>query len=335
MRFRRVSPTGPGWSRRRWGRGFRFTDEDGRPLGVDELARCKALAIPPAWTDVWICPVANGHLQAMGTDDAGRRQYLYHPDWRSRRDRQKHDRVVRVGRRLPAARRTARRHLAADTMTRRKALATAFLLLDLGLFRVGGEEYTEQNGSFGLATVEKRHVRVSGNSLTFDYPAKSGQRRVVTVTDRRVRESVGQLLRRRGGGRQLLAYRDGRQWRDITSHDIGDYVKQLLGPDATSKDFRTWHATVEAAAVLAEPTTIRSPRAAVRRAAEHVAEVLGDTPAVVRSSYIDPRVVDRFEAGETIAVGRGGRTRRERAVVRLLTDPSDGSGGGSLVEGGA
>lgn len=325
MRFRRMSPSAPGWTRRRCGRGFRFLDESGKPLRAVDRERCKALAIPPAWTDVWICPIPNGHLQAVGTDDAGRRQYLYHPEWRSGRDRLKHDRVVSFGRRLPKARRTARRHIATETMTKEKALAAAFLLLDLGLFRVGGEEYTEENGSFGLATVEKRHVRVSGDSITFDYPAKSSQRRVVTVTDRRVREAVGQLLRRRGGGDQLLAYRDGRWWKDITSHDIGDYVKRLLGPDATSKDFRTWHATVEAATVLAAPSARRSPLSRVRRAAEHVADLLGDTPAVVRSSYIDPRIVDSFEAGETISGGPSdprspGRAGRERAVVRLLSN---------------
>lgn len=333
MRLRRVSPASPGWTRRRCGAGFRYFDTDGRPLGRDDVARCKALAIPPAWTDVWICPLANGHLQALGSDDAGRRQYLYHAAWRTRRDQRKHDHVLLIGRRLAAARRTARRHLAASDPTRQRALATAFLLLDLGLFRVGGENYREQNGSFGLATIERRHVHVAGDDVTFDYPAKSGQRRVITVSDRRVSASVAALHRRRGGGPQLLAYRQDRRWHDITSRDIGDYVKQLLGPEATSKDFRTWHATVSAAVELAGETggtdAVSRPgrgplKKSVRRAIEQVAHQLGDTPAVVRKSYVDPRVADRFAAGETIATGRGsvprGREQRERAVLRLLAE---------------
>lgn len=323
MRFRRVSSSMPGWSRRRCGRGFRYLDDSGAALAADDIERCKSLAIPPAWTDVWICPFVNGHLQAVGTDDAGRRQYLYHPEWRDEQDRRKHEHVVAIGRRLTTARRRARRHLAASTMTKRKALATAFCLLDLGLFRVGGEEYTEQNGSFGLATVEKRHVTVRGDTIAFDYPAKSGQQRVATVTDRGVARAVAELLRRRTGGEQLLAYRDGRAWRDITSHDIGEYVKSLLGVDATSKDFRTWHATVAAAVALTETPSERSTRARFRHTVDHVAELLGDTPAVVRNSYIDPRIVDRLKAGETIGGQRAddlraGTARRERAVADLL-----------------
>jgi DNA topoisomerase IB len=320
MRLRQVSPDVPGWTRRRCGRGFRYLAHDGTSLGPEDIARCKALVIPPAWTEVWICPFPNGHLQAVGVDEAGRRQYLYHPEWRDRRDREKHDRVVDIAGRLPAARRTARRHLGADTMTKDKALATAFLLLDLGVFRVGGEEYTARYGSYGLATVEKRHVTIDGYSIVFDYPAKSSQRRRVTVTDRRLSEVVGELLRRRGGGPQLLAYRDGRRWRDITSRDIGDYVKRLLGADATSKDFRTWHATVEAAAALAAANGDGAPRRAVKEATDHVAEVLGDTPAVARSAYIDPRVIEHFEAGETIDPQASGRSEREEAVAELLTE---------------
>ena len=183
-RLRRVSPNSPGWSRRRHGRGFVYIDESGKRLDAADAARCKALVIPPAWLDVWICPLPNGHLQAVGTDAAGRRQYLYHPDWREQRDRAKHDRVLEVARRLPGARARVRKYLAQPGMPRERALATAFRLLDLGLFRIGGEAYAAENGSYGLATIEKRHVRIVGDSIAFTYRSKSGQDQRVIVTDK-------------------------------------------------------------------------------------------------------------------------------------------------------
>jgi DNA topoisomerase I len=329
-RLRRVSPSMPGWTRRRHGRGFVYRDEHGRRLAAIDVARCKTLVIPPAWRDVWICPLDNGHLQAVGTDDAGRRQYLYHPDWRAKRDRAKHDRVLEVGTRLPRARARVSRYLALDGMPRERVLATAFRLLDLGLFRVGGEEYADEYGSYGLATLEKRHVHLDGEGVVFDYEAKSGQRHHVVVGDAVVRAAVAVLLRRRGGGRELLAYRQGRRWHDVTSRDINEFVKEVVGGDVSAKDFRTWHATVVAAAALAESadaaSTERGRRRALRRAAERVSEQLGNTPAVARRSYVDPRVVDRFEAGETIAAATAtsdderARRRAERAVLRLLLD---------------
>jgi DNA topoisomerase I len=334
-RLRRVSANVPGWTRRRHGRGFVYLDENDGRLPADAVARCKALVIPPAWQDVWICPYENGHLQAVGTDDAGRRQYLYHPDWRVKRDRAKHDRVLEVGRRLPRARATVRRYLGEEGMSRRRALATAFRLLDLGPFRIGGEAYADENGSYGLATIEKRHVRISGDSIVFTYKAKSGQEHHVTVTDKPARDAVATLLRRRGGGPQLLAYRDGRRWRDVTSRDINDFVKEVVGGEVSAKDFRTWHGTVLAAVALADraddagASTRR--KKAVRAAMVEVAEYLGNTPTVARGSYVDPRVIDAFEGGATIAptLAKLGRRRRhpersrdaiERAVLRLLRD---------------
>jgi DNA topoisomerase IB len=320
----------PGWSRRRHGRGFVYRDERGRRLAAVDVARCKALVIPPAWRDVWICPLTNGHLQAVGTDDAGRRQYLYHPDWRAKRDRAKHDRVLDVGVRLPRARARVGELIALDGMPRERALATAFRLLDLGLFRVGGESYADENGSYGLATLEKRHVHLDGDRVVFDYAAKSGQQHHVVVTDPAVRDAVAMLKRRRGGGSQLLAYRDGRRWRDISSRDINEFVKEVVGGDVSAKDFRTWHGTVVAASALAETAdavaTTTARRRAVRRAAERVSDELGNTPAVARRSYVDPRVVDRFEAGKTIDATTArrdderARRKAERAVLRLLTD---------------
>jgi DNA topoisomerase I len=331
MRLRRVTLDTLSWTRRRCGRGFTFLDERGRRLDDDQQARCKVLAIPPAWTDVRICPLPNGHLQAVGTDDAGRQQYLYHSQWRDRQDRVKHDRVLDVGRRLPTARRRVAQHLALGEMSKQRALATAFRLLDLGLFRVGGEQYADQHGSYGLATLEKRHVRIGDGTIVFDYPAKSGQRRRVEIVDPAVHRAVVELRRRRSGGSQLLAYRDPDGWHDVTSRDINAYVKEMLGSDVSTKDFRTWHGTVAAAAALAEESANSADAASqrsIRRASERVADELGNTPAVARKSYIDPRLVDHFEGGETISAEGGGakagtRRRSEQAVLRLLQSGSD------------
>ncbi|MET0143174.1 MAG: DNA topoisomerase IB [Ilumatobacteraceae bacterium] len=333
VRLRHVAPDRPGWSRRRRGAGFSYVDVDGRVLGAEDVARCKALVIPPAWADVWICPAPNGHIQAVGTDEAGRRQYLYHPVWREQRDKVKHDRVLEVATRLPRARRTVREHIALPGMPRERALGTAFRLLDLGFFRVGGEHYAEENGSFGLATIAKRDVTVKGDEVVFEYVAKSHQERLVAVADAAVRDAVCDLRRRRGGGDELLAYRDGSRWRDVTSDDINRYVKDVVGGDVSAKDFRTWHGTVLAAVALAgAEARAASPtrrKRAVREAMVEVSQYLGNTPSVARGSYVDPRLVDLYAEGRTIAptlrrLGTADRdlddTREviERAVLRLL-----------------
>lgn len=330
-RLRRVSPDTPGWTRRKRGKGFVYLDEHGQRVGADDVARIKALAIPPAWTDVWISPAPNGHIQALGTDVAGRRQYLYHAAWREQRDQAKHARVVEVAARLPVARARIAKHLAEPGMPKERALALAFRLLDIGFFRIGGEGYTEVNGSYGLATIEQQHVRLSGDQVVFDYVAKSGQERLIVVEDPEVLGAVRTLLRRRGGGAGLLAYKVGRQWRDITSDDINVYVKDTVGGDVSAKDFRTWHGTVLAAVALAglvedQPSPTKRKKA-ISRAMKDVAESLGNTPTVARKSYVDPRVVERFDQGVTIEPamqaakpGRTTRTRRkvERAVLELL-----------------
>ncbi len=323
-RLRRVSPAGPGWTRQRRGSGFRYLGERGEPLGPEDATRCRALVIPPAWQDVWICPAPNGHIQAVGTDEAGRRQYLYHPVWRQQRDEAKHDRVLEVAARLPRARRVVAGHLVLPGMPRERALGTAFRLLDLGLFRVGGEVYAEENDSYGLATITKQHVRVDGDTIVFDYPAKSGQERLIAVADPAVRAAVADLRRRRGGGPELLAYRDGRRWRDVSSTDINAYVKDVVGGEVSAKDFRTWHGTVLAAVALAgragEASSPTARKRAVRAAMGDVAEYLGNTPTVARASYVDPRVIDLFDDGVTVRLdGRTDRERVERAVLRLLT----------------
>jgi DNA topoisomerase I len=296
------------------------------------VQRCKLLVIPPAWEQVWICPAPNGHLQAVGTDDAGRRQYLYHEQWRLKRDRQKHDRVLEVAARLPAARRAVAQDLQLEGMPYQRALGTAFRLLDLGFFRIGGEAYAEANNSYGLATIQKEHVSIEDGSVIFNYVAKSGQERYVALADDLVLRAVRDLLARRSGGSELLAYKDGRQWYDVSSNDINSYIKTQVGEEMSAKDFRTWHGTVIAAVVLADANesakTIKARKRAVSAAMKEVAGYLGNTPTVARSSYVDPRVVDLFNDGVTISPELAatdddlsdGTThgKIERAVLNLL-----------------
>jgi len=305
-RLRRVDCSGPGITRRRRGRGFEFIDEESNRIDdPDVLARINELVIPPAWDEVWVCPYPLGHIQATGVDSRGRKQYIYHPRWRARRDQQKFDSMVDFARALPLMRRRIRRHLREPGLTKRRILACAVRLLDRGFFRVGGEDYAAENETYGLATMLKSHVTVGREGITFDYPAKSGQRRVQSVVDPEVAEIVRALKRRRGGSPELLAYREGRRWFDIKSADINDYVKEVTGGDFSAKDFRTWNATVLAAVALAVsgPAASASKTARGRakvRAVKEVAHYLGNTPAVARASYIDPRIFDRFDAGLTI-----------------------------------
>ena len=317
----------PGLSRRRRGRGFSYLDAEGRPVRDEvTLERIRALAIPPAWEDVWICPDANGHLQATGIDAAGRKQYRYHDLWRERRDRQKFAEVVGFARALPRLRRRIARDLKAGddgAPTRERVLACAARMLDLGFFRIGSESYAAGNGSFGLATIRKDHVRIAGDDVVFDYPAKSGQRRVQAIADPDVRAVVSALKRRRGGPDELLAYRSGRRWVDVRSEDVNDYLKDRAGASVSAKDFRTWNGTVLAAVALARradrPSSKTGRRRAAAAAVREVAVFLGNTPAVARRSYIDPRVIDCFLAGDTIAPAhKRGRRAIEAAVLDLI-----------------
>jgi DNA topoisomerase IB len=305
-RIRRVSCSGPGIARRRRGRGFEYRDEDGRRITQPAvLDRIKALAIPPAWKDVWICPYPMGHIQATGFDAAGRKQYLYHPEWRARQDQRKFDSMLDFARALPRMRRRAARDIRRDGMPRERALACAVRLLDRGFFRIGSEGYADENDTYGLATMRKRHVTVEGDRIVFDYEAKGGLRRMQSIVDPEAVAVVKSLLRRRGGGHELLAFKQGRRWVDVRSADINEYVKAVSGGDFTAKDFRTWNATVLAAIGLAvsAPAALGSKAArkrAIVRAVKEVAHYLGNTPTVCRASYIDPRVIDRFEDGLTI-----------------------------------
>ena len=332
-RLRRSSPDDPGWTRRRAGTGFVYLDEAGARLPSDAVERVKGLVIPPAWRDVWICRWPNGHLQAVGTDDAGRRQYLYHQDWRTQRDAAKHARVLEFGRVLSRAREQVLVDLGTDGMSQDRACAVAVRLLDLGYFRIGNDVYAEENGSFGLTTLQRQHVRKQGSTMVFCFVGKSGVEHCITIDDPATVQALEVMRRRRGpADRKLLAWKEGRSWRELDSGHVNDYVRRTTGLEATAKDFRTWHATVIAAASLAETDEPGHTRASRKRAEvaamKEVAEFLGNTPALARSSYVDPRVVDAFEEGRTIeaAVKRRYKTADarqaslERAVLRLLKE---------------
>jgi DNA topoisomerase IB len=305
-RLRRVSCAGPGLTRRRRGKGFVYLDAAGNRVTDDvALARIKALVIPPAWEDVWICAAANGHIQATGVDARGRRQYRYHDVWRLQRDLAKHDRILDFGARLPAAREIIKADLQGDALTRERVLACAVRLLDLGFFRIGGEQYAEENQTYGLATMRKEHVHVAKDgTLTFDYTAKSGKHLHKSLAEPDVSGVIAALKRRRGGGEELLAYRGlADEWVDVKSTDINAYLRTATGGDDSAKDFRTWSATVLAAIGLAVSTDAGSEsarRRAVTRVVKEVADQLGNTPAVCRSSYIDPRIIDLYDNGQTI-----------------------------------
>jgi len=335
-RLRRVDPAGPGLTRRRRGQGFEYLDPAGdRVTDPETVQRIRSLAIPPAWKDVWICVEPHGHLQAVGTDAAGRKQYLYHQRWRIHRDREKFERMLEFARALPGLRRRVHRHLERPDVDRERVLACAVRLLDHGFFRIGSESYAKENGSFGLATLLKRHVSVSDGTAEFDYPAKGGARRRQTISDRDAVPVLRTLRRRRGGGQRLLAYRRGRRWVDVRSEDINAYIKELTGEEFTAKDFRTWNGTLLAAVAVASrpsPSSKTGRKRAVVSAVKTVSGYLGNTPAVCRASYIDPKVFDRFQAGVTIgpvldvaledeeldiAVLHG---RVEEAVIDLLED---------------
>ena len=318
-RLRRSDCSAPGITRRRRGRSFEYLDPAGERIDDSEvLQRIDALTIPPAWREVWICMDAQGHLQATGLDAAGRKQYLYHERWRAHRDRLKFDSMTAFGRALRPLRRRVARDLAGAELDRSRVLACATRLLDLGFFRVGSEDYVEQNNSYGLATMLKRHVSIAGETVVFDYPAKSGQRRVQAIADGDVREIVSALKARRAGGSQLLAYRVDGRWEDVRSEDINDYLKEAAKNDFSAKDFRTWNATVLAAVALAasDPAPTKTARErAVKSAVKTVAAYLGNTPAVCRASYIDPRSRPRRRA--RARAGRGGGAR----PARRLTGP--------------
>ncbi|MFI9341948.1 DNA topoisomerase IB [Streptomyces sp. NPDC052773] len=338
MRLRTSSCERPGFTRVRHGRGFRYLDTHGKPLtDRRHLARIRALTIPPAWKDVWICPWPNGHLQAVGTDDAGRRQYLYHEEFRARQEQAKHEHVRQVAAALPELRAKVTADLSGRGLSRARVTACAVRLLDLGFFRIGSDRHTRQNETYGLTTMLREHVRCGRGEIAFCFPAKGGIEMVRALVDDQAHGVVRALLRRpRRGGERLLAYWEGRAWHDLRGSDLNEALRRLSGTEITAKDFRTWHATVLAAVALAVTAehgraTAASRRRQIARAVREVSHYLGNTPAVCRASYIDPKVFELFEEGHTIAptltrLGEHGDFGRpatqgavEAAVLDLLT----------------
>jgi DNA topoisomerase-1 len=323
-RLRRSDCSGEGIGRRRRGKGFSYFDPEGATIDDEEtLARIRELAIPPAWTQVWICPDPFGHIQATGIDAAGRKQYLYHSRWQQRRAERKFEAMRDFAAALPRLRRAVATDLKREGMPRERALACAVRLLDLGFFRIGGEEYAETNESYGVATIRREHVSLRDGELVFDFPAKSGQRRVQAIRDAAARRAIETMRRRRGGPEDLLAYREDGAWRDVRSDDVNAYIQEHAGESFSAKDFRTWHGTVLAAVELAcepAPSSQTGAKRAIGAAIERVSEALGNTPAVCRSSYVDPRVLDRYREGVTIhprasSSSNGRLSQRARAQI--------------------
>ena len=335
-RLRRSDCSVPGIERRRSGPGFTYRWPNGRRVQDERtLERIRALAIPPAWREVWICPHGSGHLQAVGTDAAGRRQYRYHDKWTERRSAAKHERMLVFARSLPDARIRATADLSRRGMPKERALATAFRLLDLGFFRVGSESYRVANGTFGLATIRRDQVLVRGQVTEFAYRGKGGTEREQRFLDTDLARTVRTLLRRSDPADELLAWRDRVGWHDVRSRDINEYLRELTGDAFTAKDFRTWNATVLMAQALAVsqalPKTESSRKLAVARGVAEVAGYLGNTPAVARRSYIDPRLIDHYLDGVTVELavlersiatpGLAIHGALEKAVIDLLVEP--------------
>ena len=305
MRLRRSTLDKPGLTRKRRGKGFAYYDSDGELLTDEKtLQRVKDLVIPPAWKKVWISPHPNGHIQAVGTDAAGRRQYIYHQAWQEERAEEKFDRVLDLSLQLPQWRARVTEDLGAKGLGRDRVLALALHLLDRGYFRAGGEQYADENESYGLATLLCEHITLHRDSVMFDYPAKSGVRRTLEITDEAVVRAVRSLMRREGRTDRLLVCRNGSGWTDIRADDLNARFKELVGEEYSVKDLRTWHGTVLAAEAFVDADPPESQKVIKRvesAVMKEVSEALGNTPAVARGSYVDPRVVRGYEQGQTIA----------------------------------
>jgi DNA topoisomerase I len=301
----RSDPRSPGITRDRGPGGFRYRYPSGAEVTQGEvLQRISALAIPPAWVAVWISPEPLGHIQATGVDGRGRTQYRYHQLWRERRDAEKFTHMLRFASALPALRTAALHDLKRRGLDRDRVAAGAVRLIDLGLFRIGGEKYAELDHHYGATTLQKRHVTVARDRVTFDYIAKEGKHRAVSVTDQMVLPTVRALARADNGLDTLFSYQHGGDWHALHSYDVSHYIAARAGAHFTAKEFRTWNATVLMALALASagpsPAT-RSRQAVIVASIRQVADWLGDTPAVARSSYVDPRLIGRYEAEGELA----------------------------------
>jgi DNA topoisomerase-1 len=305
--LRYVSDDKPGLARKRAGKGFRYVDGAGGAVrDAATLARIRGLAIPPAWTHVWICPLPLGHIQATGRDARGRKQYRYHPRWREVRDEAKYDRMMAFGAALPKVRERTTRDLALTGMPREKVLATVVVLLERTLIRVGNEEYARANASFGLTTLRERHVKVEGRHLFFHFRGKSGKEHAIHIADPRLATIVKRCQDL--PGQELFHFRDDEgALHPVESAHVNDYLREAAGDDFTAKDFRTWHGTLLAAQTLSTFTIAGPDGADARRtkrlvteAVKQVAARLGNTPTVCRKSYVHPAIVSRYLRGEAL-----------------------------------
>lgn len=298
-----VSDTEPGIRRRKSGRGFRYLNSsDGKVTDDATLNRIKKLAIPPAWTDVWICRKASGHIQATGRDARNRKQYRYHPQFREIRDSTKFDHMIAFAQSLLAIREKIAEHMRLPGLAREKVLATVVHLLETTLIRVGNDDYARQNSSYGLTTLQDKHVKVDGSEIRFNFKGKSGRIWRLGVKDRRVAKVVRACQEL--PGQELFQYLDDAgEVRDVTSSDVNAYLREICGEDITAKDFRTWHGTVMAAMALQEVQTFDTEAAVkknIRAAIESVASRLGNTPTICRQCYIHPEILNTYVEGSLL-----------------------------------
>jgi len=324
-----VNDDRPGYSRKAKGKNFEYLDTEGKTIRHEQrLLRIKRLAIPPAWTDVWICPSPNGHVQATGRDARGRKQYRYHERWREVRDENKFGRLGQFAKALPSLRRRVTQDLKLPGLPRQKVLATIVRLLERTFIRIGNEEYARENNSFGLTTLKNRHVKVKGAQVVFRFRGKSGRPHEVDVTDRRLAKVIAKCQDL--PGQDLFQYlEENGEARDVTSQDVNEYLRQIAGEDFTAKDFRTWGGTVLAALALSKQEEFETKKQAtsnIKTAFGAVAELLGNTPAVCRKCYVHPVIVEAYLKRTRVA-GLNGNTKSlappnlraaERAVLKFL-----------------
>jgi DNA topoisomerase-1 len=334
--LRYVSDAIPGIVRQRRGKGFRYLGPDGAPVRDEEtLARIKSLAIPPAWTNVWICPNPKGHLQATGRDAKGRKQSRYHPRWREIRDETKYERMLLFGACLPKIRERVERDLAEPGLTRRKVLATVVRLMETTLIRVGNAEYARENHSYGLTTMRNKHVQVDGSTVIFKFQGKSGVRHTIDLTDKRLAKIIQRC--QDIPGYELFQYVDENgEHHPIDSADVNEYLREISEQDFTAKDFRTWSGTVLACMALSELDAFESATQAKKnivQAIKTVAARLGNTPSVCRKCYVHPAVLESYMAGALLQILKGFGPRRlensphelrmeEAALMHLLEQAS-------------
>jgi len=319
--LRYVSDDRPGYTRKAKGEDFDWLDADGEPIRDEQrLLRIKRLAIPPAWTEVWVSPLANGHIQATGRDARGRKQYVYHDRWREVRDENKYDRIISFGKTLPKIRRRIARDLKLPGLPRNKVLATVVQLLERTFIRIGNEEYARENKSFGLTTMKDRHVEVKGAKLRFRFRGKSGREHEVDVTDGRIANIISKLQDL--PGQDLFQYVDHEgKVRDITSQDVNEYLREITGEDFSAKDFRTWAGTVLTAIALNAQEEFETPKQAksnINTAIKAVAKILGNTPAICRKCYIHPAVLENYLDQKSID---GLKQTTEDALEKEDVDP--------------